>query len=36
MEKKIIDHLVNFTKVKTVKVYTKDFRKEKSVGGEYG
>ena len=30
MEKKIIDYLVNFTKVKTVKIYTKDLRKEKA------
>jgi trigger factor len=29
MEKKIIDYLVNFTKVKEIKVYTKDLRKEK-------
>ena len=29
IEKKIIDYLVNFTKVKEVKVYTKDLRKEK-------
>lgn len=28
MEKKIIDHLMNFVKVKEVKVYTKDLRKE--------
>ena len=29
IERKIIDHLLNFTKVKEVKVYTKDLRKEK-------
>jgi trigger factor len=29
MEKKIIDYLVNFTKVKQVKIYTRDLRKEK-------
>ena len=29
IEKKIIDYLANFTKVKEVKVYTKDLRKEK-------
>ncbi len=29
IEKKIIDYLINFTKVKEVKVYTKDLRKEK-------
>ena len=29
MEKKIIEHLTNFIKVKEVKVYTKDLRKEK-------
>jgi trigger factor len=29
IEKKIINYLVNFTKVKEVKVYTKDLRKEK-------
>lgn len=29
MEKKIIDYILNFTKVKEVKVYTKDLRKEK-------
>jgi trigger factor len=29
IEKKIIDYLINFTKVKQVKVYTKDLRKEK-------
>lgn len=28
MEKKIIDYLVNFTKIKEVKVYTKDLRKK--------
>lgn len=28
MEKKIIDHLMNFVKVKEVKVFTKDLRKE--------
>ena len=30
IEKKIIDYLSNFTKVKEVKVYTKDLRKEKA------
>ncbi len=29
IEKKIIDYLVNFTKIKEVKVYTKDLRKKK-------
>ena len=30
IEKKIIDYLSNFTKIKEVKVYTKDLRKEKA------
>ncbi len=30
IEKKIIEYLINFTKVKQVKVYTKDLRKEKA------